>query len=76
MEQIDQVQDEVISLRLISVGQRFKPFAWKASHDMDFRSECLYCDSQALKGYLVEDDSGQGGRVAICPECDKVNAKY
>lgn len=60
----------------IGVGQTFKPYAWKASYDMDFHSECLYCESEVLKGYRVEDENGMMGRIATCPECERVNAKY
>jgi hypothetical protein len=76
MEPIERIEDEEVSIHTISVGQTFKPFSWKASHDMDFRSECLYCEATYLKGYMVEDDLGRGGRVAICTECERVNAKY
>ncbi|MBP1932935.1 hypothetical protein [Ammoniphilus resinae] len=60
----------------IHVGQTFRPYSWKASADMDFRSECLYCDSEVLKGYIVEDEFGNVGRIATCPDCERVNAKY
>ncbi|HJV45190.1 MAG TPA: hypothetical protein VJ824_05615 [Bacillota bacterium] len=68
--------EETVSFSPISVGQTFKPYTWKANHDMDFRSECLYCDSELLKGYTVEDESGKSGRIAVCPECERINAKY
>jgi hypothetical protein len=66
------------SISLISAGQTFKPFAWKANFDMEFSSECLYCDAgvSRLKGYVVEDEKGTALRVAICPVCQKVNARY
>lgn len=61
----------------IYTGQTFKPFAWKANFDMDFSSECMYCDaSKHLKGYVVEDERGDTTRVAICPSCQKINARY
>lgn len=68
--------EENLPIFSISVGQTFKPYVWKASHDMDFRSECLYCESEVLKGYMVEDEHGNSGRIATCPHCDRVNAKY
>lgn len=63
---------------MISIGDTFKPFLWKADFDMDFSSECLYCDTEVmgLKGYRVEDEKGSLLRVAVCPNCQKVNAKY
>ncbi|WCN37065.1 hypothetical protein [Aneurinibacillus uraniidurans] len=62
---------------VISTGQIFKPFAWKANFDMEFSSECMYCDSdKRLVGYTVEDEDGSAMRVAICPVCQKVNARY
>jgi hypothetical protein len=61
----------------IQAGQIFKPFAWKANFDMDFSSECMYCDStKSLKGYAVEDEQGRQARIAICPVCQKINARY
>ncbi|GEN33196.1 MULTISPECIES: hypothetical protein [Aneurinibacillus] len=61
----------------IGIGQVFKPFAWKANFDMDFSSECMYCDSnESLKGYTVENEEGSAARVAICPACRKINARY
>ncbi|WCK55758.1 hypothetical protein PP175_07405 [Aneurinibacillus sp. Ricciae_BoGa-3] len=61
-----------------SIGETFKPFAWKANFDMDFSSECLYCDSSVsgLQGYVVEDAKGGSQRIAICPACQRVNARY
>jgi hypothetical protein len=77
MNSAERMEDEQLSpIFTISVGQTFKPYAWKASHDMDFHAECLYCESEVLKGYIVEDEFGRSGRIAACPTCDKVNAKY
>ncbi|WP_035101368.1 hypothetical protein [Aneurinibacillus terranovensis] len=62
----------------ISIGETFKPYAWKANFDMEFSSECLYCDSTLtrLEGYIIEDGKGVAQRIAICPSCQKVNARY
>ena len=75
MQQANPLNDE-IPIFSISVGQTFKPYTWKASYDMDFNSECLYCESESLKGYQVEDEYGNAGKVATCPICERVNAKY
>jgi hypothetical protein len=63
---------------VIFIGDTFKPLAWKANFDMEFSSECLYCDTDVtrLKGYRIEDEKGSNIRVAVCPNCQKVNAKY
>lgn len=63
---------------MISIGDTFKPLSWKADFDMEFSSECLYCDTDVsrLKGYRIEDEMGTFLRVAICPTCQKVNARY
>lgn len=63
---------------MISIGDTFKPLAWKADFDMEFSSECLYCDTdvEPLKGYRVVDEKGDSVRVAVCPSCQKVNARY
>lgn len=61
----------------IYTGQIFRPYTWKANFDMDFSSGCIYCDSDAsLKGYAVEDEQGATAKVAICPSCQKINARY
>ncbi|RKD27014.1 hypothetical protein BEP19_00100 [Ammoniphilus oxalaticus] len=76
MEQVNQIGDEETPIFQISIGQTFKPYAWRASHHMDFQFECLYCDSESLKGYQVEDQYGNMGKIATCPDCERVNAKY
>jgi len=60
----------------INVGEDFKSIAWKAQYDMDFNTECLFCFSERITGYRVEDERGQTGKVAVCPHCEKVNAVY
>lgn len=77
MEFADRLKSEDMTPNFnISVGQTFRPYAWKANYDMDFRSECLYCDSELLKGYTVEDEFGKMARIAVCPDCERINAKY
>jgi hypothetical protein len=61
---------------LISVGEDFKSIVWKAQYDMDFNTECLFCFSERITGYRVEDELGRSGKVAVCPHCEKVNAIY
>lgn len=63
---------------MISIGEFFNPLDWKANFDMEFSSECLYCDDDVtlLKGYLIEDGNHSKIRVAVCPNCQKVNARY
>jgi hypothetical protein len=68
-------QHEQISVT-ISVGEDFKAIVWKAQYDMDFNTECLFCFSERITGYRVEDEYGQAGKVAVCPHCEKVNAIY
>ncbi|MGE5702805.1 MAG: hypothetical protein ACM32O_09775 [Clostridia bacterium] len=60
----------------ISVGEDFKAIVWKAQYDMDFKTECLFCYSDKIRGYRVEDELGHSGKVAVCPDCEKVNAVY
>lgn len=60
----------------ICVGEDFKSIAWKAQYDMEFNSECLFCFSEKITGYRVEDEIGHSGKIAICPTCEKVNAIY
>ncbi len=60
----------------INVGEDFKSIAWKAQYDMDFNTECLFCFSERITGYRVEDERGHAGKVAVCPHCEKVNAIY
>lgn len=60
----------------IQVGEGFKAFVWKAQYDMDFKTECLFCYSDKITGYRVEDELGRAGKVAVCPSCEKVNAIY
>ncbi|WP_232699865.1 hypothetical protein [Brevibacillus daliensis] len=60
----------------ICVGENFKSIAWKAQYDMEFSSECLFCSSEKITGYRVEDELGHAGKIAICPTCEKVNAVY
>lgn len=60
----------------ISPGDTFKPILWRADYDMDFSSGCLYCGHSEVKGYSVVDERGNSGKVAVCTECSKVNAKY
>ncbi|GED69061.1 hypothetical protein BRE01_27630 [Brevibacillus reuszeri] len=60
----------------INVGEDFKSIVWKAQYDMDFNTECLFCFSDQITGYRVEDEAGHAGKVAVCPHCEKVNAIY
>lgn len=60
----------------ISVGEGFQSIVWKAEYDMDFNTECLFCFSDRITGYRVEDEAGRAGKVAVCPKCEKVNAVY
>lgn len=60
----------------IRVGEGFKSIVWKAQYDMDFNKECLFCSSGKIIGYRVEDEYGHSGKVAICPQCEKVNVVY
>ncbi|CAM3337534.1 hypothetical protein BRIN106911_08105 [Brevibacillus invocatus] len=60
----------------INVGEDFKSIVWKAQYDMDFNTECLFCFSEQITGYRVEDEAGHTGKVAVCPHCEKVNAIY
>lgn len=60
----------------INVGEGFKSIVWKAQYDMDFKTECLFCYSEQITGYRVEDEDGRSGKVAVCPNCEKVNAIY
>jgi hypothetical protein len=60
----------------INVGEEFKSIVWKAQYDMDFNTECLFCYSERITGYRVEDELGRAGKVAVCPHCEKVNAIY
>lgn len=60
----------------ILIGEAFKPITWKAGFDMDFSAGCLFCNHSELKGYQVEDEQGVAGKVAVCPQCFKVNARY
>ncbi len=60
----------------ITVGEGFKSIVWKAQYDMDFNTECLFCFSEQIVGYRVEDEHGHSGKVAVCPKCEKVNAVY
>ncbi|MBO8165189.1 MAG: hypothetical protein H0Z34_16010 [Brevibacillus sp.] len=69
------VHKEPLSIT-ISVGDGFKSIVWKAEYDMDFDTECLFCYSERITGYRVEDESGVAGKVAVCPQCEKVNAIY
>jgi len=68
-------QQEHLSIT-ISVGEDFKAIVWKAQYDMDFNTECLFCYSDQITGYRVEDEKGKMGKVAVCPRCEKVNAVY
>lgn len=68
-------QQEQLSIT-ISVGEDFKSIVWKAQFDMEFNTECLFCFSEQISGYRVEDEYGQAGKVAVCPHCEKVNAIY
>ena len=60
----------------INVGEDFKSISWKAQYDMDFSTECLFCSSNNIRGYRVEDENGKSGKIAVCPHCEKVNAIY
>ncbi|MBO8170569.1 MAG: hypothetical protein H0Z33_01640 [Bacillaceae bacterium] len=60
----------------ILVGDSFKPIVWQADYDMDFSSDCLFCHNEDLKGYQVVDEQGMSGKIAVCPSCLKVNARY
>jgi hypothetical protein len=68
-------QQEHLSIT-INVGEDFKSIVWKAQYDMDFNTECLFCFSERITGYRVEDEQGHAGKVAVCPHCEKVNAVY
>ncbi|MBM7590786.1 hypothetical protein [Brevibacillus fulvus] len=68
-------QQEELSIT-INVGEEFKSIVWKAQYDMDFNTECLFCFSDRITGYRVEDEQGRSGKVAVCPSCEKVNAIY
>jgi len=65
-----------LDLITINVGEDFKSIVWKAQYDMDFNTECLFCFSERITGYRVEDEEGHPGKVAVCPHCEKVNAIY
>ncbi|GAB7388896.1 hypothetical protein BSNK01_27340 [Bacillaceae bacterium] len=57
-------------------GDVFKPILWRADFDMDFSTGCLYCSHPSVKGYHVVDEHGHRGKIAVCTECLKVNARY
>ncbi|WP_139491367.1 hypothetical protein [Brevibacillus dissolubilis] len=71
---VDQHQEHLYIT--ISVGEEFKGIDWKAQHDMEFNTECLFCSSENITGYRVEDETGRTGKIAVCPTCEKVNAVY
>jgi hypothetical protein len=72
---LSSLQHELVPIT-INVGEDFKSIVWKAQYDMDFNTECLFCFSEQITGYRVEDEAGHSGKVAVCPHCEKVNAIY
>nr|MBO2469821.1 hypothetical protein [Bacillota bacterium] len=60
----------------LSIGDPFRPLAYKASYDMDFSLECLYCSGSRLKGYQVEDENGVQANLVVCEDCGRVNGAY
>jgi|GEM_PF-559004 len=72
---LSSLQQELDPITIV-VGEEFKSIVWKAQYDMEFNTECLFCFSERIVGYRVEDEVGRTGKVAVCPHCEKVNAIY